>query len=100
MTADLFPGFGSVASFRTQVSRTMRKVGASLAQSVFAPFMFYKTDSFRFAHAPSLVLFPSFGKAGREFQLDQLSTDDGTDIHGRKINRAQPFDKPCAVKFL
>ncbi len=70
MTADLFPGFGSVVSFRTQVSRTMRKVGAGLAQSVFAPFMFYKTDSFRFAHVPSLVLFPSFGKAGRELQLD------------------------------
>jgi hypothetical protein len=62
--------------------------------------MFYKTDCFRFAHAPSLVLLPSFGKAGRELQLDQLSTDDGTDIHGRKINRAQPFDKPCAVNFL
>jgi hypothetical protein len=70
-----------------------------LAQSVFAPLGFHKTDGFRLAHAPPLVLFPGGGKAGRELQLDQLSADDGVYIHGRKINRAPPFDKLCAVKF-
>ena len=70
MMAALFPGLGSVASFSTQVSSTTRKIGAGLAQSVFAPFGFHKTDGFRLAHAPPLVLFPSDGKAGRELQLD------------------------------
>jgi len=70
-----------------------------LAQGVFAPLVFHKTDGFRLAHAPPLVLFPGGGKAGRELQLDQLSADDGAYIHGCKINHAPPFDKPCAVKF-
>src|SRR5665213_3116763 len=99
MPAALFPGLGSVASFSTQVSSTSRKVGAGLAQGVFPPLGFHKTDGFRLAHVPPLVLFPGGGKAGRELQLDQLSTDDGIYIHGRKINCAPTFDKPCAVKF-
>jgi hypothetical protein len=70
-----------------------------LAQGVFAPLGFHKTDGFRLAHAPSLVLFPGGGKAGRKLQLDQLSADDGAYVHGRKINHASPFDKPCTVKF-
>jgi hypothetical protein len=98
--AALFPGLGSVASFSTQVSRMRRKVRAGLAQGVFAPLGFHKTDSFRFAHAPPLVLFPGGGQTRRELQLDQLSADDGTYIHGRKINRASPFDKPRAAKFF
>jgi hypothetical protein len=99
MIAALFPGLGSVASFSTQVSSTSRKVGAGSAQSVFAPLGFHKTDGFRLAHAPPLVLFPGGGKARRELQLDQFSADDGAYIHGRKINRPPPFDKPCAVKL-
>src|ERR1035441_7966675 len=94
MMADLFPGLGSVASFSTQVSSTSRKIGTGLAQGVFAPLGFHKTDGFRLAHVPPLVLLPSGGKAGRELQLDQLSADDGIYIHGRKINRPPPFDKP------
>jgi hypothetical protein len=70
-----------------------------LAQGVFAPLGFHKTDGFRLAHVPPLVLFPGGGQAGRELQLDQLSADDGAYIHGRKINHASPFDKPRAVKF-
>jgi hypothetical protein len=66
---------------------------------MFAPLGFHKTDSFRLAHAPPLVLFPSGGQAGRELQLDQLPADNGIDIHGRKISCAPPFDKPCAVKY-
>src|ERR1035437_3626504 len=99
MTAALLAGLGSVASFSTQVSSTTRKVGAGLAQGVFAPLGFHKTDGFRLAHAPPLVLFPGGGKAGRKLQLDQLSADDGAYVHGRKINHAPHFDKPCAVKF-
>jgi len=70
-----------------------------LAQGVFAPLGFHKTDGFRLAHAPPLVLFPGGGKPGRELQLDQLSPDDSAYVHGRKINHAPPFDKPRAVKF-
>ena len=76
-----------------------RKVGASLAQRVFAPFGFHKTDGFRLAHVPPLVLFPGGGEAGRELQLDQFSADDGSYIHGRKINHALPFDKPSRRTF-
>jgi hypothetical protein len=99
MMAALFPGLGSVASFSTQVSSTSRKVGAGLAQGVFAPFGFHKTNGFRLAHAPPFVLFPGGGQAGRELQLDQLSADDGIYIHARKVNRPLPFDKPRARKF-
>jgi len=70
-----------------------------LAQGVFAPLGFHKPDGFRLAHVPPFVLFPGGGKPGRELQPDQLSADDGVYIHGRKINRVPPFDKPCAVKF-
>ena len=61
---------------------------------MFAPLGFHKTDGFRLAHVPPLVLFPGGGQTGRELQLDQLSADDGIYIHGRKINRPPPFDKP------
>jgi hypothetical protein len=61
---------------------------------VFAPLGFHKTDGFRLAHVPPLVLFPSGGKTGRELQLDQLSADDGIYIHSRKIIHVTPFDKP------
>ncbi len=81
MKAALFAGVGSVASFKTQVSSTRRKVWIGCAQGVLAAFALDKADGLRLAHAPALVLFPSFGQAGRKLQLDQFSAHDGADIH-------------------
>ncbi len=99
MNAALFAGFGSVASFKMQVSRTMRKVGSCLAQDMFAPFALHKADGFRLVHSPALVLLPSFGKAGRELQFDQLSADDGVDIHAMNLKHPCGFDKPVVGQF-
>jgi hypothetical protein len=88
MNAALFAGFGSVASFKTQVSRTMRKVRAGHAQRVFPPLALHETDGLRLAQAPAFVLFPDFGKTRRKLQLDQLSANNGADIHVLNLARA------------
>jgi hypothetical protein len=60
---------------------------------VFSPLALHETDDLRLAHPPALVLFPGFGETGRKLQLDQLSANDGADIHAWDLACAARFDK-------
>ena len=81
MAADLLAGFGSVASFSTQVSRTTFKVGLGSADSVFAAFVFDEPNGLFLGHGASLVVPPCLRETGRQLQAHYFSIHYGVDCH-------------------
>lgn len=74
---------GSVASFKTQVSRTTLKIWPCPLQGALAPFGLYKCDRFLVTQALPLILPVSACQSRRKFETDHFSIHDGGCMHGR-----------------
>lgn len=81
MTADLLAGFGSVASFRTQVSRVTFKVGFGGAEGVLASLALDELDRLLFGHCLAAILSPCLRQARRQLQPHDLPIHDCFDSH-------------------
>jgi len=85
MTADLLTGFGSVASFRTQVSRVTFKIGLRRAEGVLPSLALDEFDRLLFSHGLATILSPRLGQARRQLEPHDPPIHDCFNSHADKI---------------
>lgn len=90
MTADLLIGFGSVASFRTHVSRVTFKIGLRGAEGMPASLALDELDCLLFGHGFATISSPRLRQARRQLQPHNLPIHYCSDSHAKRI--ALPTD--------
>ena len=85
MTADLLTGFGSVASFRTQVSRVTFKVGLGGAKGALASLALDELDRLLLGHGFAAIPSPRLSQPRRQLEPHDPPIHDCFNSHADKI---------------